>query len=318
LRQLTRDPNSLAGVASYIVISKHLERTGSPPTGLYFNKIMSLLHSEARTRGIDLQLPHCWYRWGDEVVRYLMPTAIDWNHEDPNQTRVSWKGDVPFYQGLEDNLGAVKDLADELTAGYSCPGGIERAVSEVYARAPFDFQRRYKICRDSLYGIQRSRVEMKDYGKAVLLPMFDAAFEVFPASDFPEVPDRILAFRELLRLMLQRPEPDFALVNEVSEEFWFWFCYRLRLHPAAHENVPRLTIDFWEERLEFEDDRYRKMLGDHAAEILEATDSPLLEPLIRVRKAEGEEYRRVLESFGDGFDGLGEFVEGIRKGYRPR
>ena len=84
------------------------------------------------------------------------------------------------------------------------------------------------------------------------------------------------------------------------------------------ENVPRLTIDFWEEKLEFEDDRYRKMLGDHAAKIPEATDNPLLEPLIRERKAEGEEYRRLLESFGDDFDGLGEFVEGIRRGYRPR
>ena len=318
MRQLTRDPNSLAGVASYLVISKHLERTGSLPSGLYFNKIMSLLHSEAKARGFDIQLPHCWYRWGDEVVRYHMPSAIDWNHEDPNQTRVSWKGDVPFYQGLEDKLGAVKDLADELIAEYSGPGGIERAVAEVYARAPFEFQRRYRKCRDSLFGIQRSRGELKDYGKAVLLPMFNEAFEAFPESDFPGIPDRISAFRELVRLMLERPEPDYAAVNEVSEEFWFWFCFRLRLHPAAHENVPRLTVDFWEEKLEFEDDRYRKMLGDHAAAFPEAMDNPQLGPLVTERKAESEEYRRLLESLRDDFDGLGDFVEGIRKGYRPR
>jgi hypothetical protein len=64
-------------------------------------------------------------------------------------------------------------------------------------------------------------------------------------------------------LVKDTSHPDYVLSKELLEEFWEWFCYFLRVHPSAHENVPRETIEFWRERLDWETERYARILGDH-------------------------------------------------------
>ena len=67
---------------SYLFLKKYREKTGTDSSGVLFNKYMTLLNRALLYKGVDMHLPHCWYRWGDEVVRYCLP-FIDWNHDDP-------------------------------------------------------------------------------------------------------------------------------------------------------------------------------------------------------------------------------------------
>ena len=81
-------------IASSIFIDKFQSKYGSNPTGIVYNKYITLLHRELKSDGIDIKLSHCWYRWGDAVVRYSLP-YIDWTHDDLDVTKVSFRGFRP-------------------------------------------------------------------------------------------------------------------------------------------------------------------------------------------------------------------------------
>ena len=46
-------------------IEGHEGSVGCSPSGVMFNKFMTLLYRDVRrTLGVDIRLPYCWYRWG--------------------------------------------------------------------------------------------------------------------------------------------------------------------------------------------------------------------------------------------------------------
>lgn len=317
MARLDRD-GSIISIASYSVISKYEERTGLQPTGLYFNKMMSLLHNEMKARGKDLGLPHCWYRWGDEVVRYLMPNSIRWNHEEPQFTKVTWDGRMPSGMGNDPSSRLVLSIVQMLTEKYGSDDGVERYVADVYKYAPFEFQRSFRLCRETFRSKIQSGIDLPKYGRDFLWPMLEKAMGDFPSLEFPSIADKIEPFREVMRILLCEDGVDYRYANEVSEEFWTWFCYYLRLHQSCHENVPSETLSYWNERLPFEDERYKRQLGDHVV-MLEKKGyalSPILKSISAYRKEETKREDVLFDSLGEDLEGMDEFLGVVRSSYR--
>lgn len=317
--QKARNRYSPLSFASYTVIKGHTREAGRIPTGLYFNKMMSLLHSELKEECFDLKLPHCWYRWGDEVVRYRMPSALVWDHEEANITHVSWDGDVPHI-GDAALSKSIKVHVSELTKEYSGDGKIDEAVNEVYAKAPFEFQRKYKACRDAFSDLKRANFYTTGYGPNYIWPKMVEAFKSFPKDDFPIVARSLPAMEELMKVVLHQPDPDYGCVNEISEEFWTWFCYYLRLHPKGHENVPDETLEVWREKLEWENERFHRMLGDRVLDIRERHPSikknNILGPIASERSRTSKQEDDIISSFEKDVEGLDSFLSQIKKGTR--
>jgi hypothetical protein len=303
--------------AAYLVIDRYKRKYGSPPRGVYFNKIMSLLYRKAKSEGFDIKLPHCWYRYGDEVVKYLMPHNIQWNHEDAYQTFVSWQGFEPEDMSDSRLTKRLKLLVDELVDKYS-EKNVNEAIEEVYSYAPFEFQRAYRKCKDSILDQMRTQVNWKNYAKDVVWPCFDSACASFPKTEFPEVADALPVFRRLMEQVLVEDAsyPDYVLSKELLEEFWEWFCYFLRVHPSAYENVPRETIEFWRERLDWETERYSRILGDHVVQAASRdrslSEDPLLGPVVDSRLKRVSEENDAISLFDDDFEGLDNFLRQAR------
>lgn len=310
--------SSLISIASFQVITGHQEAVGSEPTGLFFNKMMSILNKELKMKGIDLGLPHCWYRWGDEVVRYLMPGAIKWNHEEPQHTKVSWKGKAPLGMGNDTASKIIIEMVEALTANYAGEEGINKAIADVYRFAPFEFQRKFRSCREAFASKVRSGIDISNYGKDFLWPLVNEAMESFPVDDFPEVADQIKPFKELMRILLNDDGVDYRYANEVSEEFWTWFCYYLRLHPSCHENVSRETLSFWNEKLAWEDERYLRQFSDHVVKAGRSGHklSTLLDRIAAVREQEIVTEDQMFDGIEDDLHGLDDFLSSVKQGYR--
>jgi hypothetical protein len=271
-----------------------------------------------KERGNDLRLPHCWYRWGDEVVRYLMPSSIRWNHEEPQLTRVTWNGRMPAGMGDDQSSKMVLSIVDMLTEKYGGDDGLERCVIDVYRYAPFEFQRSYRRWRETLRSKIQSGIDLPRYGRDFLWPLLEKTLEQFPSLEFPTVAEKLEPFREVMRLLLSEDEVDYRYANEVSEEFWTWFCYYLRLHPSCHENVPSETLNYWNERLPLEDERYLRQLSDHVVllERKECRLTPLLSMISARRKEQIEREDILLDSIGDDLNGIDDFLGIIRSSYR--
>lgn len=285
-------------IASYLVINKHEKCTGKSPSGLYFNKIMSLV--DRKLNGlVNLKLPHCWYRYGDEVVRAAMPYNVKWDHMYDDKTIVTWRGDLPMFDDSP-QVRLITDSVDELTTSYA--ENVFLAVHEVYKFAPFEFQRQFLNVREIFYGMNNAFNWDANTYLTLSAPQFFKALDSFPSRDFPQLNERMQITRQLAEIILYNSNVDNNLLRDIMTTFWFHFCYYLRTHNEAHDNVPENYITYWNSILETEDARYRKIYADIIETIsnqVDITGNKLLSDELNWKQKDDEEALNGLDAFED-------------------
>lgn len=311
-RDYSRNSNDLLNIASFLVISKYKDLKGSLPSGLYFNKIMTILYTELCNQRIDIQLPHCWYRYGDEVVRSCMPTYVVWDHEMEDRTLVDWKGIPKINMATNPQFDIIEKKVEELTEKYSDSQAMEDAIALVYSRAPFKFQESFKRIKNILKDAQYSDVK---FDNSSLISTFNETCNEFPKDEFPEMARKLSIFEHIVDTILSQDNPKYNLAYEVCETFWFWYCYYLRLHPRGHENLPRSKIDYWKSMLDEDTGRqervFRFLLLDLVEEIPLIGSDSTLRPIIEESKKESDEADKIIMSFQEDLAGLPEYIDTI-------
>jgi len=294
-------------IASFIFLDEYRSKNRDDPSGIVYNKFMTLLNSELKKDKIDLRLPHCWYRWGDEVVRYHMP-YLYWDHDDPRYTTVLWKGKSPRYRVDDPVVLRIKEFSGRFIDKYSGPEGAEMAIDKVYEKAPFKFQNEYRKMRESLK-IVKNKVPPDNYVNSVVMPLFKNAMDVFP-KEFSDIGDIKKDFEEVFGISAGRGATVRELF-EMAEDFWFFFCYHLRLHPKCRENVPRSTLDIWEEAIPWETEMYERGLQNNVHEFYNGCPpNPTADRLLEKWKKDTDEFEKLLEAYPDDMDDMYEFLHG--------
>lgn len=288
-------------IASFIFLDEYRSKNHDDPSGIVYNKFMTLLNSELKKDKIDIRLPHCWYRWGDEVVRYHMP-YLYWNHDDPRYTTVLWKGKTPRYNVNDPTVSEIKSFSGKFIDLYSGPEGAEMAIDKVYEKAPFKFQNEYRKIRESLK-ITKSKIPPDNYIGSVLMPLFENAMRVFP-KEFSSVKGTKEDFEEVFKMAAERGGTIQELF-EMAEDFWFFFCYHLRLNKKCHENVPISTLDIWEEMISWETEMYERGLQNNVREFYDGCpENPVADRLLENWKKDTDEFERLLNKYPDNLDEL--------------
>lgn len=266
--------------ASYAYISRYEETESSKPTGVLFNKFMTLLNVHLKdTLGENIKLPHCWYRWGDEVVRYNMPYVV-WNQDDPRKTTVSFSGAVPDMR-RDRVTSTIDDYVGKFIRRYSGPEGAEMAIDEVYSNAPFEFQNGYRLLRENL---KISKNSFNYTGRIDLVRgLYEDAMRTYPAKSFPKLEPQRIQFEKVFSKALDEClSPD--RLEQISETFWFFFCYHLRLHSRCHENVPKETLTVWKSALPDALDEYEEKMQNYAHYLFrEGSDDDVIRDMLKER-----------------------------------
>ncbi|MHA1410739.1 MAG: hypothetical protein ACTSQY_10620 [Candidatus Odinarchaeia archaeon] len=242
---------------SYLIIKKFKELTGHNPTGLYFNKVISLCYRELKEDGIDIALPHYWYRYGDQVLKQGMPYNIKWNHESPVKTEVKWS-DEEYPLVSDRTYEKIESIVTKLTEKYA--NNIQGAIREVYAYAPFDFQRAFLELREIFYGWKYAFDWDQEIYERMSINDIIKTFKKFPVQDFPALKKNYQIVYKLIELSVGSEAWSFKLIQELCTQFWFLFCYHLRL--KAHENIPKNILDKWRANIGFQNYKYRKIIAD--------------------------------------------------------
>ncbi len=300
--------------ASYFLIKSYQSQNRSSPSGLYFNKAMSFVNTEMKKRKEDIKLPHSWYRWGDEVVRYYMPGELTWTHEEAGYTKVGWEGGPPLTN--DSTKSDVEELIREFLQKYSVNSGnwYEELLADHYDGAPFEFQRAFKSSRDILFDRTRPEKGEKNYASnEILIDVYKSAFSSFPSDRlFHPVKSFIPTFLSLIAYPLSGSKEDLLIANEISEEFWYWFCYFLRLHPLAHENIEETTISYWRSQLEPETSRFFRNFDDHVKRLSEKfqeiSKDELLVDHVQEETKRVQEWEELMTNFEEITDGLDDFL----------
>ena len=250
-------------ISSKVFLDKFEEKNQTAPSGVLFNKYMTLLHRRLKSEGTDIKLPHCWYRWGDEVVRYGMP-YLSWDHEYAAYTQVTWSGRMTDSYDPDDHaIRTASEYADEFILKYSGEEGAEMAIDEVYENAPFEFQNEYRKLRETLKQLIKNRkTHFDDAHNNVIIPLFENAVRSFPV-EFNAMRNEKESFTEMFRLMVGS-KASLRDIFDLIEDFWFCFCYRLRIHKKCHENVTPATLAIWKEKIPEETESFYHNLRIYA------------------------------------------------------
>lgn len=300
-------------LSSELFINKFEARNNCKVQGVLFNKYMTLLHRDLKRKGFDIGLPHCWYRWGDEVVRYNMP-YISWDHEYAAYTQVSWRGErnTPNING-DEVMTFASEYADQFIDNYSGEEGAELAIDEVYDQAPFGFQNDYRKLRESLKNISNNKTSMFSNTANVAGSLFEDAMTNFP-HEFSVIKKEKDQFESVFRMMMDNNAPTYDLFN-ISEDFWFYFCYYLRLNKKCHENVSNSTLAVWKEKIPEEKDQFYLKLQSYSHEYgKDSTDANVMILNKTWNENDSTLDDMLSELPDDDGDELNKFVHTIRKG----
>lgn len=313
---ITSNSPDYVKISSKIFLDKFEEANQFKPSGVLFNKYMTLLYRRLKADGDDIKLPHCWYRWGDEVVRSRMP-YLEWDHEYAAYTQVSWRGRMfEEYDSSNPIIAEASKYADEFIDIYSGEEGAELAIDEVYDKAPFPFQNDYRQLRESLKQLSNNSTCFEKTTLNVISPLFEKAMRTFP-SEFRKINYEKECFTETFSVMIDSNANIRDFFN-ITEEFWFFFCYYLRLNNKCHENIPNYTIKIWEEKIPEETELFHQRLQNYVHKYYKTgQNKPYVEKLNEEWNKNDIEFERLLNDFPDNSgEELKEFIHKLRVGNR--
>lgn len=291
--------DKLLNYASYLVVKNYKSLTDENPNGVFFNKIMSLINKKSD----NIELPHYWYRYGDQVCRQEMPTELDWNHGELDQTTVDWKIDSKdHFEGLEGH--PIEGDVQELVERYH--DNFEKLIDDVYSYAPYKFQKKFLELRKTFYGINNAYNWDKESYKELSKPIFNRTYDNFPIHDFKELKDEYNLVKTFIETKIESDDWKFKILEKISKHFWFLFCYHLRLNPKARENIPSEILRYWKEKLPNDENRHRKSIADIVINSIDKDDNLLDNPVIKEfyewRKKDKEETKKLINDFVESYN----------------
>ena len=153
-----------------------------------------------------------------------------------------------------------------------------------------DFQRDYRVLRESLK-ISKSNVPYDNY-QEYLSTLFKKAMSSFPDNKFRNVKKQKDAFEAVFMHSLESDVPNEGLFD-MAEDFWFYFCYHLRL--KYNENVSQGIKNSWKSKIPLETSRYDASIQNYAYQYCRDSKDPAIIGLLKDREDRLKELDQLME-----------------------
>lgn len=224
-----------------------------------FNKMIFLLHKQLLEHDIDIKLPYYWYLQGSLIeenqfekdVGLPRQYYITSDHSSRRMMTVP-KASIPdaIQQVIDRNI-------HDLVHNYKQPNGrffkgyLVPLLDDVYAQAPYDFQRvfnrKFVPFLDSFRTPERRQVPVSlsfsDDDQNKIEGLLDDSLKVFPQRDMKRIYDTYLEWDDTVRITM---EFDQKRIFPVTNSFWDFFCKNLRI--LKNENIPHSLLRNWDSR----------------------------------------------------------------------
>lgn len=290
--------NRQLAYACWKIISKYQDQDKKTIGGLRFNKMMSLLNHELLDNGLDINLPRCWYFWGEMVVPKELPeqARFEGGDDEDTETTFCWIGDSPERPPSKDKR-KIDSKIDSLYTRFPPTSDIFNAVNKVYEYAPYDFQKAYKDFRSD-FSLRTTIDEDGSFRTmAFYQNEFDDAIKLFPGKEFPEL--RVLSKK--LEKVVKSIFDEFPQHNKIgivmAVEFWKIFCKFLRASERGHAYVSHERVSYWNKKALDDLQEYKEVLYNKINEIILTYDpKSLRDPLLQgflLPVSLGKEYNHI-------------------------
>jgi hypothetical protein len=134
-------------------------------------------------------------------------------------------------------------------AGYFIKGYLNLLLDDVYAKAPYEFQRTFNRKFVPFLNSFKTPVQRKVPAKLTFTgedlekieSLLDDSLKVFPEDDMERTFTTYLEWDDTIRITI---ESDQQRVFPMTDAFWKFFCQDLRI--KQNENLPPELIRYWD------------------------------------------------------------------------
>ncbi len=254
-------------------------------SGLRFNKMIALLnHRLLDEKDLDIELPRCWYLFGEATVPNQLPGEVKWIGLDDEEvdTAVKWSEERPDVRSSK-NRRKIDSVIDSLHSLFPPEEDVEKAIEEDYRRyAPYEFQRAYKTFRHDTRMDTMIDRDGRLRSEAFYAQEIKKAMKSFPYDDFPTLKVEARKIELLLSGLFQEyPEKNEKGI-EMAKDFWNIFCKFLRI--KKNEYVIDDRVAYWKEVANEELKTYRSKLKRDIEDLrglgLSVTDDPMVDTFL--------------------------------------
>jgi len=285
-----------ARIVWYEAVNRHKGTTGgSLPTSLLFHKVTTLAVFRLRDKGIKFPFPHSWYLYGTEAEG-TRKSILFRPDVTGRKTVVEWIDDIPELLPGDSEADAIRS---EIYGILSERPKAETLVDEVYERAPFEFQRKYRFLRICIGTTGRGSRFQRECESVNPWALLLGALDTFPADHFHRLTRLIPAFKEAVNVAWNTSPPDRNRTMELVEAFWKLFCCHLRLDRDGHELIPSAQFKAWQEIAESRLVKWDRIFGDIVVELAgtsgEVASNRFLGPIEEKRRREQLEERKTID-----------------------
>jgi len=195
-------------------------------------KLLYLAYRRLKSVGIDIELPYSWYIHGTMVesrgFSYHTGGLCLSEYFCDGYAAVNTYNLSSSLQISSEKKSTIDAVVAELLNIYSSGHRIQRELllKDVYAYAPYDFQREFKFnLFDGDFNL-KSRSQIRE--------ILDTLKSLYPRGNYPEVYHQYLRWDDTIRLVLGFDIPNQEL-KQLCKLFWYYFASNLRLQ--ENENL---------------------------------------------------------------------------------
>jgi hypothetical protein len=226
-----------------------------------FYKLLYILSANLKNKGIDIKLPYFWYRHGPVVPYSFLPEDIIELHSmnwSKHQGKLVVLRKREFPAVAANKKETIDDAVAALLEQYN-ETKTPKIVSDVYATAPYNFQRDYKEFikhidnkikyRDIICSVQDLKIK-EDIAR------LEKAVNFFDETQFPQIYDNLLQWKLIMKYSInQLAAIDLAFASRLSNIYWDeLFCMFLKV--KEYQYLPERLIAKWQRDLQIAQDEY--------------------------------------------------------------
>ena len=228
-----------------------------------FYKLLYILSANLKDKGIDIKLPYFWYRHGPVVPYAFLPEGII-ELRQMNWSKHQGKWVVLRNRQFPNVAASKKEIIDDAAAALLDQYNEARTyniVSDVYATAPYSFQRNYKDFikhietkinyRDIICSVQGLK-EKEDIAR------LEKSVDLFDEAQFPQIYDDLLRWKTIMKYSISKLATiDPKFISNLSNIYWDrLFCMFLKV--KEYQNLPEWLVVKWKRDLPITHDEYKR------------------------------------------------------------
>lgn len=245
------------GVDDTIALLLDERKYDSPLRAKEFHKLLYFINQKFEERGIDVDIPYYWYRYG--TVTPTAGTQVSIQEAEDGGSEVVTGVHPDDIDATEEEINEARDAVQEVLLRYYQIGGLESLTDLMYEDAPYDVQREFRELDKQLRTAADDHPDILDdgYDRHSIRRRLTKVVDTFPTDEFPHLESDLYLWYNVMSTELDYPDEFYSANEMLSLCDSFWTLFMIEVAQQEHSDI---TVEEVRDAISDDIERYQERL----------------------------------------------------------